>query len=256
VNDAPALKRADIGVGMGITGTEVSKGASDMILTDDNFATIVSAVSEGRRIYANIKKTVQFLLSANLSEVITLFFGMLLGFAILNPAQILWINLVTDTLPALALGMEASEKDSMKRPPRNPKKSFLSEGSGVFVIVYGAVMGVVTLLVYMYGVNKYDKTVASTMAFVVMGVSQLFYMLCARSLLQPFFSGITKNPLVFGAFFVALALQLVVVLVPGLAVFFRVTMLNPQEWLIVLIGSAAIIPVSELAKWIGRRIRK
>lgn len=256
VNDAPALKRADIGVGMGITGTEVSKGASDMILTDDNFATIVSAVSEGRRIYANIKKTVQFLLSANLSEVITLFFGMLLGFAILNPAQILWINLVTDTLPALALGMESAEKNSMKQMPRDPRKSFLAEGTGLMVILYGSVMGVVTLLVYFYGVNKYDETAASTMAFLVMGISQLFYMLCSRSLWQPFFSGIGRNKFVFGAFFISLALQLVVVLIPGLAGFFRVSMLDSSEWLTVLLGSAAIIPVSELVKWIARRAKK
>lgn len=256
VNDAPALKRADIGVGMGITGTEVSKGASDMILTDDNFATIVSAVSEGRRIYANIKKTVQFLLSANLSEVITLFFGMLLGFAILNPAQILWINLVTDTLPALALGMESAEKNSMKQMPRDPRKSFLAEGTGLMVILYGSVMGVVTLLVYFYGVNKYDETAASTMAFLVMGISQLFYMLCSRSLWQPFFSGIGRNKFVFGAFFISLALQLVVVLIPGLAGFFRVSMLDSSEWLTVLLGSAAIIPVSELVKWIVRRAKK
>ncbi len=256
VNDAPALKRADIGVGMGITGTEVSKSASDMILTDDNFATIVSAVSEGRRIYANIKKTVQFLLSANLSEVITLFFGMLLGYAILNPAQILWINLVTDTLPALALGMEATEKDSMKQRPRDPRKSFLAEGTGLMVIIYGAVMGVVTLLVYLYGVSRYDETAASTMAFLVMGTSQLFYMLCSRSLWQPFFSGIGRNKFIFGAFFISLALQLIVVLIPGLAAFFRVSSLDSSEWLTVLLGSAVIIPVSELVKWIGRRIKK
>ena len=243
-------------MGMGITGTEVSKSASDMILTDDNFATIVSAVSEGRRIYANIKKTVQFLLSANLSEVITLFLGMLLGYAILNPAQILWINLVTDTLPALALGMEAAERDSMRRPPRDPKKSFLAEGTGFFVILYGAVMGAATLLVYLYGIGRYDHTAASTMAFLVMGISQLFYMLCARSIWQPFFSGIGKNKFMFGALFIALALQLVVVLVPGLAVFFRVSVLDSSEWLTVLLGSAAILPVTELAKWIGRRAGK
>ena len=241
---------------MGITGTEVSKGASDMILTDDNFATIVSAVSEGRRIYANIKKTVQFLLSANLSEVVALFFGTLMGYALLNPAQILWINLVTDTLPALALGMEAAEKDSMRQQPRDPKKSFLAEGTGAFVLLYGAVMGVVTLLVYLYGIQTYGKTVAGTMAFLVMGMSQLFYMLCARSAYRPFFSGITKNKFVFGAFFIALALQLVVVLVPGLSVFFRVTLLTGPEWIVVLLGSAAILPVSELAKWIARRIAK
>ena len=256
VNDAPALKRADIGVGMGITGTEVSKSASDMILTDDNFATIVSAVSEGRRIYANIKKTVQFLLSANLSEVVTLFFGTLMGYAILNPAQILWINLVTDTLPALALGMEAAEKDSMQLAPRDPRKSFLAEGTGIFVLLYGTVMGVVTLLVYLYGIRTYDKTVAGTMAFLVMGLSQLFYMLCARSIYRPFFSGITKNKFVFGAFFIALAMQLIVVLIPGLAAFFRVTLLTGPEWIVVLLGSVAILPVSELVKWIARRIVK
>lgn len=256
VNDAPALKRADIGVGMGITGTEVSKSASDMILTDDNFATIVSAVSEGRRIYANIKKTVQFLLSANLSEVVALFFGTLMGYAILNPAQILWINLVTDTLPALALGMEAAEKDSMRLPPRDPKKSFLAEGTGTFVLLYGAVMGAITLLVYLYGIKTYDKTVAGTMAFLVMGMSQLFYMLCARSIYRPFFSGITKNKFIFGAFFIALAMQLIVVLIPGLAAFFRVTLLTGPEWIVVLLGSVAILPVSELAKWIARRIAK
>src|SRR5699024_4408037 len=151
VNDAPSLKQADIGVGMGITGTEVSKGASDMVLADDNFETIVVAVEEGRKVFANIQKAVQFLLSANLGEVFTLFFATMLGWTILEPVHILWINLVTDVFPAIALGLEAAESDVMEHKPRGRSGNLLSNGVLPSIIYQGIYEGAVTLFVFWYG---------------------------------------------------------------------------------------------------------
>ncbi len=256
VNDAPALKRSDIGVGMGITGTQVSKGAADMILTDDNFATIVNAVGEGRRIYANIKRTVQFLLSANLSEVIALFFGMLLGYTVLSPAQILWINLVTDTFPALALGMEAPEANNMSVPPRDPRKSFFADGMGVFLIIYGVTLGLVTLAVYVWSYSHEGPQRANTMAFLVMGISQLFYMFNVRSQYTTMFAGLKKNLWMYAAFAVSLGLQLMVVLVPQIASFFELEAINAFEWGIVFLACIVIIPVCEITKAIARGVIK
>jgi Ca2+-transporting ATPase len=179
VNDAPALKTADIGVGMGITGTEGSKSASDMVLTDDNFATIVKAVEEGRRIFRNIKMAVQYLLSTNLSEVITLLIGTLLlrdGHSVLYPVQILWINLVTDTFPALALGMEPAPHSIMQRKPRSARESFFAGGMAADMIVFGAVMSALTLGIYFLSLSWYgDHTVSATMAVLTLGLVQLFH---------------------------------------------------------------------------------
>ena len=151
VNDAPSIKSADIGVGMGITGTDVTKNVADMVLADDNFATIVSAVEEGRRIYDNIRKAVQFLLASNLSEVLAIFVATLLGFTILEPVHLLWINLITDCFPALALGMEESEKDIMKRPPRDSREGIFAGGLGTDVFVQGVIVTIITLSSYFIG---------------------------------------------------------------------------------------------------------
>lgn len=255
VNDAPALKTADIGVGMGITGTEVSKNASDMVLTDDNFATIVKAVKEGRRIYRNIKKAVQFLLSANLSEVLTLFVGTLVvsGAAILHPVQILWVNLVTDTFPALALGMERAPGDIMERKPRNAKQSFFAGGMAFGLFLYGSVMSALTLGIYFISMSMYhDPTIATTMAFLTLGLTQLFHVFNVRSSSRSVINGLTKNKWMHIAFVVSAILQVGVVLVQPLNSFFKVAPLNGTQWLYVLIASFLIVPVCEIVKLIKR----
>ena len=255
VNDAPALKNADIGVGMGITGTEVSKNASDMVLTDDNFATIVKAVEEGRRIYRNIKKAVLFLLSANLSEVLTLFIGTMLGAVILHPAQILWVNLVTDTFPALAIGMEQAPADIMNRRPRDSKQGFFS-GRLVFdLFLLGSIIGGLVLGVYFVSLSQFgDVGIATTMAFLTLGLSQLFHAYNVRSSSRSVFSGFSKNKWMHISFVFSAFLQVIVVLVQPLGAFFRVSPLSGMQWLVVGVVSFAIIPISEIIKLIKRAI--
>ncbi len=256
VNDAPALKEADIGVGMGITGTEVSKNASDMVLTDDNFATIVKAVEEGRRIYRNIKKAVQFLLSTNLSEVLTLFVGTMLGYTVLHPVQILWINLVTDTFPALALGMEPAPGDIMSRQPRDAKQSFL-KGMTANLVTFGSVMTIETLLVFFLSLQWYgDPEASTTMAFLTLGLTQLFHAFNVRSSTRPVFSGLGHNKWMFGAILVSALLQVIVVAVVPLEAFFSVTQLSGEQWLFSVIAAFAIVPVSEIIKLIKRTVRR
>ncbi|MBT3319277.1 MAG: calcium-translocating P-type ATPase, PMCA-type [Clostridia bacterium] len=257
VNDAPALKTADIGVGMGITGTEVSKNAADMVLTDDNFATIVKAVKEGRRIYRNIKKAVQFLLSANLSEVLTLLVGTAMGFAILHPVQILWINLVTDTFPALALGMEPAPKGIMKEKPRDAKQSFFSGGMAFELLLYGTVMAALVLGIFFLALTLFEsEMVATTMAFLTLGMTQLFHAFNIRSGRQSFVVGIFKNKWMPMAFVLSVALQIFVVLIPGLNGFFKVAQLSGMQWLYVMVASFAIVPICEIVKFIKSIIRK
>ena len=259
VNDAPALKTADIGVGMGITGTEVSKNASDMVLTDDNFATIVKAVGEGRRIYRNIKKAVQFLLSANLSEVLTLFIGTMVGATVLYPAQILWVNLVTDTFPALALGMEKAPANIMRRKPRDAKQSFFADGMGVNMLMFGVIMSILTLGIYFVAKNVFGGGVATTMAFLTLGLTQLFHAFNVRSSIYSVFIRGRKNMWMFYAFILSAALQVIVVLIRPLNEFFNVVPLTGLQWLYVGMVSFAIIPISEAIKLIKRlykRIRR
>ena len=257
VNDAPALKTADIGVGMGITGTEVSKNAADMVLTDDNFATIVKAVKEGRRIYRNIKKAVQFLLSANLSEVLTLFIGTMLGIAILQPVQILWVNLVTDTFPALALGMEPAPDGIMKQPPRDSRKGFFSGGMAFELFLFGSVMAALTLGIYFFSLYRFGSPeVSMTMAFVTLGLIQLFHVFNIRSSNHSVFRSFFKNKWMHFAFILSAALQLIVVLVPSIGVFFKTVPLSAGQWLMVALAAAAVIPISELTKLIKAVIRK
>ncbi|NLT98562.1 MAG: calcium-translocating P-type ATPase, PMCA-type [Christensenellaceae bacterium] len=257
VNDAPALKNADIGVGMGITGTEVSKNASDMVLTDDNFATIVRAVQEGRRIYRNIRKAVQFLLSANLAEVVTLFVGTMAGLVVLTPVQILWVNLVTDTLPALALGMEPAPDDIMRRKPRDPKQSFFAEGMAANLIVFGVIMSALTLGAYFLGLSRYhDSAVANTMAFMVLGLVQLFHVFNIRSTLRSVIKGFWHNKWMHISFIVSALLQTVVVWYAPLAAFFGVTALTGTQWLYTVALGISVVPISEFVKWIKRQINR
>ncbi|NLD48184.1 MAG: calcium-translocating P-type ATPase, SERCA-type [Clostridiaceae bacterium] len=256
VNDAPALKTADIGVGMGITGTDVSKSVSDMVLSDDNFATIVLAVREGRKIYSNIRKSIQFLLSANMSEVITLFIATMLNWEILSPIHILWINLVTDAFPALALGVEREEKDIMKQKPRKSEKSFFADGIGVSVIYQGLVLGLVTLGVFQLGTAMFpseDNIIARTMAFAVLGIIQLTHSMNVRSNEKSLFSiGLFTNMYLIGAVILSLLLQLIVIVVPFLNTIFKVTQIGLQQWLIVLAASIIVIPIVEAVKLVSR----
>ncbi|NMA65458.1 MAG: calcium-translocating P-type ATPase, SERCA-type [Clostridiaceae bacterium] len=257
VNDAPALKTADIGVGMGITGTEVSKNVSDMVLTDDNFATIVKAVEEGRKIYSNIQKTIQFLLACNLGEVLTLFIGTMLGWTVLSPIHILWVNLITDTLPALALGMEKAEPGIMKRKPRPAKSSFYSEGVGIDIIYQGIIEGLITLAACYIGSFIGPNASAGagiTMAFATLGMIQVFHTFNVRSNKESIFTiGIFSNPYVTGAFLIAVVLQLSVIVLPFLNPIFNVIQLSLMQWIYVFALSFIIIPIVEIVKLFRRR---
>lgn len=262
VNDAPSLKYADIGVAMGITGTDVSKGASDMILTDDNFTTIVHAIEEGRNIYSNIKKAVIFLLSCNLGEVITVFASILFFWPVpLLPTQILWINLITDTFPALALGVDPGDKDVMKRKPRDPKESFFAEGAAIRAIIGGTLIGVLTLAAFYFGLSEYGYSLGSTdipenvltysrtMSFVVLAASQLFYSLTmrnsAKSILQ---IGLFSNKYLIGAIIIGFILQYGVISVPFLADAFNVHNLSVGDWGLVVLFALIPLIVNEVIK--------
>ncbi|MGF3226027.1 cation-translocating P-type ATPase [Facklamia sp. P12932] len=262
VNDAPSLKQADIGVGMGITGTEVSKGASDMVLADDNFQTIVVAVEEGRKVFANIQKAVQFLLSANLGEVITLFTATLFGWVILEPIHILWINLVTDVFPAIALGMEKAESDVMSHRPRTKKDSFLSFGVAPSILYQGILEALITLFVYWYAaegpmqtslIGEERHVLAETMAFITLGLIQLFHSYNVKSVFASLFS---RNPFdnkwLNLAFLVSGAMLLGVVLIPGISQFFDVHALTAGQWGIVVAAALSIVVVVEIVKFIMR----
>lgn len=262
VNDAPSLKYADIGVAMGITGTDVSKGASDMILTDDNFTTIVHAIEEGRNIYNNIKKSVIFLLACNLGEVVSIFASILFGWPVpLLPTQILWMNLITDTLPALALGVDPGDKDVMKKKPRDPKESFFAKGSGVRAVIGGMLIGILTLAAFYLGLHEKgfslgsanipDEaiTYARTMAFVVIVASQLFFSLTMRNSSKSIFKiGLFTNKYLVGAIIAGFILQFGVISVPFLANAFKVHNLSIWDWDIVI--GLALVPliVNELIK--------
>ena len=262
VNDAPSLKYADIGVAMGITGTDVAKGASDMILTDDNFTTIVNAIEEGRNIYNNIKKSVIFLLSCNLGEVITIFISILFFWPVpLIPTQILWINLITDSLPAIALGIDPGDKDVMKLKPRNPKESFFAKGAGIRAVIGGTLIGILTLLAFYFGLSEHGFSLASkdipeevltyarTMAFVVLAGSQLFYSLTVRSSNKSIFQvGLFSNAYLIGSIIVGFILQLGVISIPFLAEAFKVHNLNLRDWGIVFAFSLIPLIVNEFIK--------
>jgi Ca2+-transporting ATPase len=263
VNDAPSIKTADIGVGMGITGTDVTKNVADMVLADDNFATIVSAVGEGRRIYENIRKAVQFLLSSNLAEVIAIFLATLGGFALFRPIHILWINLVTDTFPAMALGMEPAEADAMQKPPRSSKASIFSEGLGIDTIWQGIIIALLTLVSYFIGngnsfapsAEPIEKT-AQTMAFLTLAMCEVFHSLNMRSRKFSLFTLKAQNVLLWGAMVLSAALTLMVIYIPGLNTAFSLDPLTLPHLFIALGLAFAIIPVVELKKAFSRIISK
>jgi len=257
VNDAPALKTSDIGVGMGITGTDVAKGVSNMILADDNFATIVIAVEEGRKIYSNIRKSIQFLLSSNLGEVVTLFIGTMLNWTVLLPIHILWVNLVTDTFPALALGMEKAENDVMSQKPRKSNSSFFADGVGFSVIYQGTLKGLLTLGAYFIGFKLYSPEIATTMAFATLGLIQLTHSFNVRSNTKSLFKlGLFSNPHLVWANLVSGLLQVLVIIIPFFNEMFKVEPLNLEQWLIVCSTSIVIIPIVEVVKIIATRFRR
>jgi Ca2+-transporting ATPase len=270
VNDAPSLKYADIGVAMGITGTDVAKGASDMILTDDNFTTIVHAIEEGRNIYNNIKKAVVFLLSCNLGEVITIFISILFNWPVpLLATQILWINLITDTLPAISLGMDLGDKDVMKMKPRDPKESFFAGGAGVRAVIGGVLIGILTLFAFYYGLaergfsvgasNITDEALAyaRTMSFVVLAASQLFYSLSMRNATKSIFQvGLFTNKYLVGAIIIGVVLQLGVVEIPFLANAFNVHNLPVNDWILVIVFAIIPLAVNEIIKFFMRTAEK
>jgi len=255
VNDAPALKAADIGCAMGLTGTDVAKGAAHMVLTDDNFSTIVAAVEEGRGIYANIKKAVHYLLSCNIGEIFTIFVATLLdlGQMPLVPVQLLWLNLVTDSLPALALGVEPVEEGAMDRPPRDARASLFDGGFTFRLVWQGLMVGGLTLTAYFFGLFHGGEDAANTMAFATLTLSQLFHAFNVRSEDRSLFSqGVLSNPAMNRAFLAGLVLQLAVLLIPPLQGVFSVAPMDAGQWLAVLALAAAPVPICEGAKWLGR----
>lgn len=255
VNDAPALKSADIGIGMGITGTDVTKNVSDMVLADDNFASIVYAVEEGRRIYDNIRKAIQFLLSSNLSEVVALFVATVMKFQLFSPIHVLWINLVTDTFPAIALGMEEAEDDIMMRPPRSTKEGIFAKGLGVNVIYQGVIIAILTLIAYFIGDN-FEHTTGMTMAFLTLSTCEVFQSLNLRSINKSIFTLKTRNKYLFGAMVLSFVLSLCVIYIPGVNTVFKLTPLSGTNLLISLLLSVSIIPIVEIVKLITRSMKK
>ncbi|KJS21339.1 MAG: ATPase [Clostridiaceae bacterium BRH_c20a] len=259
VNDAPALKRADIGAAMGITGTEVAKEAADMVLLDDNFATIVNAVEEGRTIYSNIRKSIHYLLSCNTGEIVAIFTAILLGYGSpLTPIQILWLNLVTDGPPALALGLEPPEKGVMNNPPRSSKETVFAGGVGGAILYQGFAIGLLSFFAYWLGL-RWGQSIeeAHTMAFMTMAFSQLVQSFNARSFDQSLFKmGIGTNRALVYAFLLSAGLQLAVVYVPFLRGIFETAVLTTQELLMVLLLSLAPLVIVEIAKIFKRSFKK
>ena len=265
VNDAPSIKNADIGIGMGITGTDVTKNVADMILADDNFATIVSAAGEGRRIYDNIRKAIQFLLASNLSEVLTIFFATLIGIEnIFLAVHLLWINLITDCFPALALGMEKPEKDVMKRAPRDSKEGIFSGGLGIAVIYQGALVSLITLLSYFIGKNQLSTSymgiyspeiIGTSMAFLTLSMAEIFHAFNMRSLNGSIFKMKTQNTWLIGAGSLSFILTIAVIEIDFLANAFSLANLNLREYGIALSLSITIIPIVEIVKLISRKIK-
>lgn len=259
VNDAPSIKSADIGVGMGITGTDVTKNVADMVLADDNFATIVGAVEEGRKIYDNIRKAIQFLLGSNMSEVFSIFTATLMGFSILKPVHLLWINLVTDCFPALALGMEDAEDDVMKRKPRDAKAGVFAGGMGIDIVYQGIMVTVLVLISYFTGHyletgtwTIADSAEGTTMAFLTMSMAEIFHSLNMRSQRGSIFKLKTKNKFLYGAAFLSLIATTVVCEVPAIAGAFGLTSVEPLEYFIAILFGACVIPIVEIVKAIQR----
>ena len=267
VNDAPSIKRADIGVGMGITGTDVTKNVADMVLADDNFATIINACEEGRRIYDNIRKSIAFLLSSNLAEVISVFVASLIGFTILEPTHLLWLNLITDCFPALAMAMEEAEPDIMEREPRNADDGIFANGMGLDCLIQGVFIGALTLISYFIGLNIEGVPLSAvlsgadkgldgmTMAFLTLSMVEMFHSFNMRSRRQSIFKLPTQNKWIWGAFAISLVLTFVVIETP-LAQAFDFAEISAYEYGIAMLLAAAIIPLVEVYKAIMRAVEK
>lgn len=263
VNDAPSIKSADIGIGMGITGTDVTKNVADMVLADDNFATIVSAVGEGRRIYDNIRKAIQFLLSSNLSEVLSIFVATILGFTILKPVHLLWINLITDCFPALALGVEKGESDLMERKPRSTKDGIFAGGLGADALYQGALVTVITLAAYFIGhymeagvweiANSED---GMTMAFLTMSMAEIFHSFNLRSQRGTLFKMKTINYWLLGGMALSLVLTTAVIYLPGISDAFGFSHISIAEYAVALGLAFLVIPVVEIVKFVQRAVSK
>ena len=272
VNDAPSIKSADIGIGMGITGTDVTKNVADMVLADDNFATIVSAVSEGRRIYDNIRKAIQFLLGSNLSEVLSIFIATILNFVILKPVHLLFINLVTDSIPALALGLEKPERDIMQRKPRNSKEGVFAGGMGFDVFYQGALVTVLTLAAFFIGeflqtghwqftnIDPANSGEGMTMAFLTMSMCEIFHSFNMRSqrgsVIGMVFSQKSHNIVLYGAMIASLLLTTAIIEIPFLADMFEFTHLDPLAYGISIGLAFLVIPVVEIIKAVQRAVSK
>lgn len=263
VNDAPSIKNADIGIGMGITGTDVTKNVADMVLADDNFATIVTAVGEGRRIYDNIRKAIQFLLASNLAEVLAIFSATIMGFTILKPVHLLWINLITDCFPALALGMEKEESDIMSRKPRDAKEGIFAGGVGFNVAFQGTMVTCITLAAYFIGhymesgrweiVNSAD---GMTMAFLTLSMAEIFHSFNMRSLDKSIFHIKGMNKFLLGAMLASLICTTAVIYIPFLANAFGFEHISLMEYGVSLLLAVLVIPIVELVKWIRRMMNK
>ena len=264
VNDAPSLKTADIGIGMGITGTEVSKGASDMVLADDNFATIIVAVEEGRKVFSNIQKSIQYLLSANMAEVFIIFFATLFGWDVLQPVHLLWINLVTDTLPAIALGVEPAEPGIMTHKPRGRQSNFFDGGVFGAIMYQGVFQTILVLAVYGWGLVFPEHHTqaeihadALTMAFATLGLIQLLHAFNVKSVYQSVFKvGLFRNKTFNWAIPVAFVLLMATIVVPGFNSLFHVSHLSLTQWFAVIVGSFLIVVLVELVKAIQRALGK
>lgn len=256
VNDAPSIKSSDIGVGMGITGTDVTKNVADMVLADDNFATIVSAVEEGRRIYDNIRKAIQFLLGSNMSEVITIFVATLLGFTVLKPVHLLWINLITDCFPALALGMERAESDIMKRKPRSASDGIFAGGMGFDVAYQGVLVSALVIISYYIGLGLGGADHGITMAFLTISMAEIFHSFNMRSQRGSLFSLKGFNPMLNAAAVVSLILTTAVCEIPFLASAFDFSSVGIREYAIAIALGFAVIPVVEIVKFIQRSMKK
>jgi Ca2+-transporting ATPase len=256
VNDAPSIKAADIGVGMGITGTDVTKNVADMVLADDNFATIVGAVEEGRRIYDNIRKAIQFLLGSNISEVISIFVATLMGFEILAPVHLLWINLVTDSFPALALGVEKAEPGIMDRKPRNAKDGVFSGGLGWDVAYQGLMVSVLVLTSYFIGFNMGGADHGMTMAFLTMSMAEIFHSFNMRSQRKSIFTLGHNNVALWLAGIGALAATVLVCEVSFLATAFGFTPVGIVEFAIAAGLGICVIPIVEIVKFFQRLYAK
>ena len=263
VNDAPSIKNADIGVGMGITGTDVTKNVADMVLADDNFATIIVAVEEGRKIYDNIRKAIQFLLASNMSEVIAVFVTSLMGFNLMKPVHLLWVNLITDTFPAVGLGLEAGDPDIMKRPPRPSGESLFARGLGKNCVIQGVAVAIITIISYVVGeifengtFNFTTSEDGMTMAFLTLSMAEIFHSFNLRSLEKSIFTLKGHNKTLYLTLLGSFLLTLFALYTPGVSDAFGFAHISFQEFVIAILIAVMIIPIVEIQKAVERAFAK